>query len=57
MNRSETAYSLTITENLVQEYLDIIDIYKERKYILDKIVNFEVNEETAIDRIAASMNS
>ena len=37
MNLDEIAYSVRKTKNLVQEYLNIIDEYKERNYILDKL--------------------
>jgi hypothetical protein len=37
-------------KNLVQEYLDIIEEYKELSYILDKMVNYEVKIETVFER-------
>ena len=50
MNIDEISFSVRKTKNLVQEYLDIIEIYKDRKYILDKLADYEVNVETVIGR-------
>ena len=35
--------------------MDIIEIYKDRKYIPDKLADYEVNVETAIEREVHSM--
>ena len=43
MKRDEIAFSVRKTKNLVQEYMDIIEFYKDRKYILDKLADYEVN--------------
>ncbi len=56
MNIDEIAFSVRKTKNLVQEYLDIIEFYKERSYILDNLLNYEVKIETAIERTIHSMN-
>lgn len=50
MNIDEISFSVRKTKNLVQEYLDLIEIYKDRMYILEKLENYEVNEETVIER-------
>jgi predicted transcriptional regulator len=55
MNIDEIAYSVRKTKNLVQEYLDIIEEYKERSYILDEMVNYEVKIETAFERNIRAM--
>ena len=55
MNIDEISFSVRKTKNLVQEYLDIIEFYKNRRYILDKLENFEVNVETVIEREVHSM--
>lgn len=56
MNIDEIAFSVRKTKNLVQEYLDIIEIYKDRMYILDKLENYEVRVETLIERDIHSMS-
>lgn len=55
MNIDEISFSVRKTKNLVQEYLDIIEIYKDRMYILEKLENYEVNVETVIEREGHSM--
>lgn len=55
MNLDEIAFSVRKTKNLVQEYLNIIEEYKDRKYILDHLANYEVKVETVIERTANSM--
>jgi len=55
MNIDEIAYSVRKTKNLVQEYLNIIEEYKDRCYILDKLANYEVKVETVIERTVRSM--
>lgn len=57
MSLDEIAYSVRKTKNLVLEYLDIIEEYKERSYILDELVNYEVKAETVIERTVCSMTS
>ena len=47
--------SVRKTKNLVQEYLDIIEIYRDRMYILNKLENYEVCVETVIERNKHSM--
>lgn len=55
MNLDEISFSVRKTKNLVQEYLDIIDNYKDRMYILEKLENYEVDVETVIERDVHSM--
>ena len=55
MNIDEIAFSVRKTKNLVQEYLDIIEIYRDRMYILNKLENYEVCVETVIERNKHSM--
>lgn len=55
MNIDEIAFSVRKTKNLVLEYLSIIEEYKDRKYILDDLTNYEVKVETVIERTAHSM--
>ena len=55
MSLDEISFSVRKTKNLVQEYLDIIDNYKNRMYILDNLLNFEVNVETVFERDIQSM--
>ena len=42
--------SVRKTKNLVQEYLGIIEIYRDRMYILNRLENYEVCVETVIER-------
>lgn len=56
MNIDEIAFSVRKTKNLVQEYLDIIEFYKDRMYILNKLENYEVRVETLIERDIHSMS-
>ena len=55
MSLDEISFPVRKTKNLVQEYLDIIDNYKNRMYILDNLLNFEVNVETVFERDIHSM--
>ncbi|MCQ2050355.1 MAG: DUF1670 domain-containing protein [Candidatus Saccharibacteria bacterium] len=55
MNLDEISFSVRKTKNLVQEYLDIIDNYKDRMYILEKLENYEVDVETVFERDVHSM--
>ena len=50
MSLEEIAFSVRKTKRLVKEYLNIIDEYKERNYILDRLLLFEVNIETSIEK-------
>ena len=47
MTLEETAFAVHKTSRLVREYLDIIEMYKERGYILDRLMEYEVEMETA----------
>jgi len=56
MNIDEIAFSVRKTKRLVKEYLKIIDEYKEKNYIMEKLINFEVNIETSMEKIIESMS-
>jgi len=47
MTLEETAFAVHKTTRLVQEYLDIIETYKEKGYIMDRLMEYEVKMETA----------
>lgn len=55
MTRKEIAYSVKMTPLLVNEYLLIIDNYKERGYILDRLENLEVKIENTVESYIHSM--
>lgn len=56
MNLDEIAFSVRKTKRLVNEYLKIIEEYKEKNYILEKLMNFEVNIETSMEKIVGAMS-
>lgn len=47
MTLEETAFAVHKTPRLVKEYIDIIEMYKERGYIMDRLMEYEVEMETA----------
>lgn len=47
MTLEEIAFAVHKTPRLVQEYLDIIETYKEKGYIMERLMEFEVAMETA----------
>jgi len=47
MSLEETAFAVHKTPRLVQEYLDIIEAYKDKGYIMDQLLEYEVAMETA----------
>ena len=49
MTLEETAFAVHKTPRLVQEYLDIIEMYKEKGYIMDRLMEYEVKMETAVE--------
>ncbi len=55
LSKKDIAFSLKKREKLVQEYLDVIDEYKDKGYILDKLENYEVKIETVTEREINSM--
>lgn len=55
MDIDEISFVVRKTKNLVQEYLDIIDNYKDKMYILEELENYEVNVESVIERNQRSM--
>lgn len=50
MTTEEIAYSVGKTKRLVKEYEKIIDNYKEKSYILKKLLNYEVRIETQFEQ-------
>jgi len=57
MNTDEIAFSIRKTKRLVKEYEKIIEEYKNQNYILEKLLNFEVNIETSTERFINSYQS
>jgi len=55
MKLDEIAFSVNCTQKLVQEYLNIIEEYKKKGYILDQMADYEVKVETVIERTTRSM--
>jgi hypothetical protein len=55
MNRDQIPYSLSLHKKVIDQYLKIIETYKDKKYILEKFENFEVNEETAFESLVNSL--
>jgi predicted transcriptional regulator len=51
MDLAEIAFSVRKTRRLVQEYLTIIEEYRDKRYILDRLLDFEVNIETSMEKI------
>ena len=49
MTIEETCYAVGHTKRLVQQYLDIIEEYKERGCVLDSLENYEVDVETKFE--------
>ncbi len=47
MTLEETAFAVHKTPKLVGEYLTIVDEYKDKGYILEQLLNYEIEEETA----------
>jgi len=47
MSLEETAFAVHKTPRLVQEYLDIIGMYREKGYIIERLLEYEVEMETA----------
>ena len=43
----ETAFAVHKTPKLVREYLIIVDEYKDKGYILERLLNYEIEEEAA----------
>ena len=50
MTTEEIAYSVGKTKRLVKEYEKIIDYYKEKSYILAKLLNHEAGIETQFEQ-------
>jgi DNA-binding CsgD family transcriptional regulator len=55
MTTDEIAYSVGKTKRLVKEYEKIIDNYKEKSYILDKLLNYEAKIETQFEQSVNDM--
>lgn len=49
MNTDEIAYAVKRTKRLVREYEEIIDEYKEKNYIMEALLNFEIGIESAME--------
>ncbi len=47
MTLEETAFACHKTPRLVQEYLDIIAMYKDKGYIMDRLLEYAVGMENA----------
>lgn len=55
MTTEEIAYSVGKTKRLVKEYEKIIDNYKEKSYILAKLLNYEVGVESQFEQSVHKM--
>jgi hypothetical protein len=55
MTTEEIAYSIGKTKRLVKEYEKIINNYKEKSYILDKLLNYEARIETQFEQSVNNM--
>ena len=47
MTVEEIAFTVHKTVRLVKEYMAMVNEYKDKGYIIDKLMNFEVNQQTA----------
>lgn len=56
MTTEEIAFSVRKTVRLVKEYEKIIDEYRDRNYILARLLNLEIGIETAMEKIINSMS-
>ena len=56
MLRAEIAFALKRTDRLIKEYEEIIEEYKERNYIVETMLNFEVNVETSFETEIKKIN-
>lgn len=52
MNTEETAYATKRTVRLIREYEKIIEEYKEKSYVLDKLLSYEPHVESNIEVFA-----
>ncbi len=55
MSRSEIAFALKRTERLIKEYEEIIDEYKEKNYVLEAMLNCEVDIETRMETLVTNV--
>lgn len=51
MNIDEIAYALKRTKRLIREYEEIIDEYKERNYIMEAMLKYEIEKESKLETI------
>jgi predicted transcriptional regulator len=56
MNTDEIAFSVRKTRRLVKEYEKIIDEYREKSYILEKLLNLEIGIETQTEQLVNNMS-
>ena len=50
MSTEETAFAVGKTPRLIKEYEAIIEEYKEKNYVMETILNLEVNLETRFEK-------
>lgn len=55
MSRSEIAFALKRTERLIKEYEEIIDEYKDKNYVLEAMLNCEVDIETRMETLVTNV--
>lgn len=51
MNIDEIAYTLKRTKRLIREYEEIIDEYKERNYIMEALLKYEIEIESKMETV------
>ncbi|MFA6716884.1 MAG: DUF1670 domain-containing protein [Victivallaceae bacterium] len=56
MNTDEIAFSVRKTKRLVKEYEKIIEEYREKSYILEKLLNLEIGIETQTEQLVNNMS-
>lgn len=49
MNTDEIAYALNRTKRLIREYEEIIEEYKDRNYVMEELLNSEIEIETGLE--------
>ena len=54
MNTDEIAFAVKKSKRLVKEYEKIIEEYKDQNYILEKLLNFEIDIETPLEKMLNS---
>lgn len=56
MSRAEIAFALKRTERLIKEYEEIIEEYREKNYLMEAMMKFEVNVETKLETVIREVN-